>query len=348
VLGAPGRLAPLLHAGVLSPAGIARAGLDLVLPRDRWPADVSVGEIVGRRFGREVVERLVDPLLGGIHAGRVDDLSAESTAPQLAKVARASRSLLLGLRAAAAAPAGPVFLAPAGGMEVLVDRLVARLRAHGVSFRADRVETLRGEKGGRVVAEPVGAFDRAVVAVPAAVAAGLLKAACPDAAEGLAAIVSASVVLVTLAYPAADVDVPAQVSGFLVPAPEGRLMTACSFGSRKWPHWSDPGTEVLRVSAGRAGDDRAVHLDDGEVAERLHGELVAALGVRAPPTAWRVSRWPGSFPQYQVGHGDRVGAVEAALAASLPGVALAGASYRGSGIPACIGSGRRAAASMLA
>jgi oxygen-dependent protoporphyrinogen oxidase len=164
----------------------------------------------------------------------------------------------------------------------------------------------------------------------------------------LAAIVTASVVLVTMAYRSTDLDLPGEVSGFLVPAPEGRLMTACSFGSRKWPHWAGPGTEVVRVSAGRAGDDRALHMDDGELAARLHDELVATLGVRASPTAWRVSRWPGSFPQYQVGHGDRVGAIEAALAASLPGVALAGASYRGSGIPACIGSGRRAAAGVLA
>ena len=353
VLGVPGRLGPLLTAGILSPGGIARAGLDLVLPASPWPADLSVGEVVGRRFGRQVVERLVDPLLGGIHAGRVDDLSVEAVAPQLAKVARASRSLLLGLRGGSGPAGGPVFLAPRGGMEVLVDRLVGRLADHGVTFRTEAVDSVGPEPGGgqsgaRVRLEPGGAFDRAVVAVPAGAAAGLLKSASPDAAEGLAAISTASVVLVTFAYRAADVDLPDGVSGFLVPQGEGRLMTACSFGSRKWPHWSDPDTVVLRVSAGRAGDDGALRLADGPLSERLQAELAEALGVRGSPTAQRISRWPGSFPQYQVGHGRRVEAIEAALAASLPQVALAGASYRGSGIPACIASGRRAAARVLA
>jgi oxygen-dependent protoporphyrinogen oxidase len=121
-------------------------------------------------------------------------------------------------------------------------------------------------------------------------------------------------------------------------------MTACSFASAKWPHWADPGTVVLRVSAGRQLDSRAMDLDDGTLADRLVDELDAALGTKLPtPIAVRVSRWPASFPQYTVGHLGRVAAVEAALARDLPGVTLAGAGYRGSGIPACIGSGRAAA-----
>jgi oxygen-dependent protoporphyrinogen oxidase len=133
----------------------------------------------------------------------------------------------------------------------------------------------------------------------------------------------------------------------LVPRAEGRLMTACSFGSRKWPHWSDPDTMVLRVSAGRAGDDRPFQLDDDALVDRLHTEVAQALGPAASPSASRVSRWPGAFPQYEVGHIGRVARIEAALRRTLPNVALAGASYRGSGIPACIASGRVAATSML-
>jgi oxygen-dependent protoporphyrinogen oxidase len=120
-------------------------------------------------------------------------------------------------------------------------------------------------------------------------------------------------------------------------------MTACSFGSLKWPHWSAPDVTVLRVSAGRYGDRRALDIDDDELVARLGGEIAAALRTTAAPTEWRVSRWPASFPQYLVGHLERVARIERALAVDLPGVAVAGAAYRGSGIPACIASGRRAA-----
>jgi oxygen-dependent protoporphyrinogen oxidase len=120
-------------------------------------------------------------------------------------------------------------------------------------------------------------------------------------------------------------------------------MTACSVGSAKWPQWSVPHHTVLRVSAGRAGDDRAMELDDHELVARLSDETAQALGATAPPTAVRISRWPAGFPQYRVGHFERLAAIEAALASDLPGVALAGASFRGVGIPACIASGEAAA-----
>ncbi|HSS11956.1 MAG TPA: FAD-dependent oxidoreductase, partial [Acidimicrobiales bacterium] len=192
-------------------------------------------------------------------------------------------------------------------------------------------------------------FDGVVLAVPGRAAADLLDSpGCAEAAAGLKAIQTASVVLATLAYPAGELAIPGDASGFLVPRGEGRLMTACSFGSNKWPHWSEPTIAILRVSAGRAGDDRPSALDDESLVERLQQEVASALGTTAAPTAWRVNRWPGSFPQYTVNHLERVAAIEASLGRALPQVVLAGASYRGSGIPACIASGRRAAASLLA
>jgi oxygen-dependent protoporphyrinogen oxidase len=160
----------------------------------------------------------------------------------------------------------------------------------------------------------------------------------------MASIRTASVVLVTMAYPRAAVRSPAGSSGFLVPRHDGRLMTACSFGSAKWPHWSDPDEMVLRVSAGRDGDSRPLDLDDERLVDRLQAELHQAIGVSGRPQAWRVSRWPDAFPQYDVGHLTLVDRIERTLAADVPGLAVAGASYRGSGIPACIASGRRAAA----
>jgi oxygen-dependent protoporphyrinogen oxidase len=342
VLGVPARLGPVLRSGLLSPAGIVRAGLDLVLPATAWPPDLAVADLVERRLGRQVAMRLVDPLLGGIHAGSTEQLSVEATAPQLAGAARRSRSLLLSLRHAAPPP-GPTFLAPTAGMGRLVKRLVEALQAGGVAFEEAAAGRLRREPDGRISVEPAGVFDRVVVAVPAFAAGTMLAESCPTAAAELAAIPSASVTLVTLAYPRGALAVPDGTSGILVPRAEGRLMTACSFGSLKWPHWSAPDVTVLRVSAGRYGDRRALDMADDELVARLGGEVAAALRTTAAPTEWRVSRWPASFPQYLVGHLERVARLERALTVDLPGVAVAGAAYRGSGIPACIASGRRAA-----
>jgi oxygen-dependent protoporphyrinogen oxidase len=346
VLGVPQRLGPIVRSGLLSSAGLARASFDLIAPRTRWSGDVAVRQLVAARFGDEVADRLVDPLLGGIHAGATVELSAEATAPQLLAAARSSRSLLLGLRRLASADSsGPVFLAPRQGMQALSERLVTALRDRGVAFERVGVSGLRSLNHGQLALEPEGQrFDGVVLAVPAAVAADLLRPdpAAATAAAGLRSIPTASVVLTTLAYRADELVIPAGASGFLVPKDEGRLRTACSFGSNKWPHWSEPGTAILRASAGRAHDDRPFQMDDETLVERVHEEVAEALGATASPTAWRIHRWPGSFPQYTVDHLERVATIEANLRRTLPRTVLAGASYWGSGIPACIASGRRA------
>jgi oxygen-dependent protoporphyrinogen oxidase len=229
----------------------------------------------------------------------------------------------------------------------LVDRLVEALAEKGVCFQPVHALAVRGERGGGVIVDPVGAFDAAVLATPAAATAELLQATAPDAATDLRSIATASVVLSLLAYPRSAIEVPPGASGMLVPRGSGLLMTACSFGSAKWPHWSDRDTMVLRVSAGRFGDRRALDLPDDILIERLHAEIENTLGTESAPSAQRVTRWEGSFPQYTVGHLDRVARIESSLKRSLSRVTLAGASLRGSGLPACVASGRRAA-SMLA
>ncbi|MEO5678774.1 MAG: protoporphyrinogen oxidase, partial [Acidimicrobiales bacterium] len=179
-----------------------------------------------------------------------------------------------------------------------------------------------------------------VLAVPPGPAAVLLEPHAPAAAARLGGMASASVAMTCLAYREEDVGQPLDGSGFLVPRREGRLMTACSWASSKWPEVAAPGTVVLRVSAGRAGDHRALALADDLLAARLHRELVAALGLTGEPVARHVTRWVDAFPQYAPGHADVVTAIEAGLPA---GLEVAGAAYRGVGIPACIGSGRAAA-----
>ena len=333
LLGVPTGVIDVVRSGLLSPAGMARAALDFVLPASRVDGDESVASLVGRRLGREVVEQLVEPLVGGINAGLADELSANAVVPQIVAAARAHRSIVLGARRQrAAASTGPVFLTPRHGLSVLVDRLADALRAGGADVRTGAAAESLDDLGGRVV-----------LAVPAGQAARLLRSRASEAAEELDAIRYASVALTTFTYPV-DAVPPREASGFLVPRRTGRLMTACSFATSKWPHWSLPGRVVLRVSAGRAGDDRALRLDDQTLVARLHEELVELAGVRSEPVTARVHRWVDGFPQYAVGHLDRVARIERALP---EGVAVAGAAYRGLGIPACIQQGRAAAAHLV-
>ena len=371
VLGVPTGLPSLVRAGLLSPGGVARAGLDLLLPRSRLGEDPSVAEVVGGRLGREVLERLVEPLLGGIHAGRADRLSLGAVAPQVAGPARSSRSLILGLRRAGPPPAegpsgplsgkggpsgplsgkgGPVFLTTERGLGALTERLAEVLRDRVELQCGTGVKAIDAVGSGLRVTLDDGSDRRAdavVLTVPAFAAAELLRAACPDAAAELEAIRHASVALVTLAYPldAFPAGRP-QGSGFLVPRRDGRLLTACSFLTTKWPELGAavPGQVILRASTGHIDDDRPMHLSDDELEARVHLELTAALGLTRPPDEAQTHRWPRAFPQYEPGHARRVQRIEEAIArGGLAGLHLAGAAYRGLGVAACVQQGRDAA-----
>jgi oxygen-dependent protoporphyrinogen oxidase len=346
-LGVPLKLTALARSGVVSPTGPARAALDVALPRSHWPADPSVADVIGGRLGREVLERLVDPLIGGINAGRSDRLSLAAVAPDLAGAARRHRSLVLGLRAdrRAASPSdAPLFLGLRGGLSRLTERLAADLdvRTGTTVACVRRGEVVLGD--GTTLAA-----GAAVLAVPAPAAATLLRDACPAAAGALDQIRYAPVAVTTLGYRPHDVAHPLDGSGFLVPRVDGRLLTACTWFSSKWPALRNAtGLVLLRCSAGRDGDERINDLDDTELAVRLHAEAGEALGLRAPPVSSVVVRWPSGFPQYDVGHLARVASVEAELAVALPDLVLTGAAYRGVGIASCVRQAREAADRVLA
>lgn len=354
VLGVPVDFEPLARSGVLSNAGLARARQEVDLPGSPVIDDLTIGDLIRSRYGPEVHERLVDPLLGGINAGRTDELSLDVGAPQLAAVARRSVSLTEGLRAARAAnppdPAAPVFYAPRRGMASLVDALGDALAALGALVRTCApVSALeRGADGWLVEAgREILHADLVVLAVPAFEAAALLARVSPAAAKPLAAIRYSSVALATLAYAESAVPEPLAGSGFLVPRTEGRLLTACSVLSNKWPHLAEPGTIVLRASVGRSDDERWRDLDDDALVAAVHDELAAAYGLTAGPRRSRVSRWDRSFPQYPAGHLATMAAVEKALELDAPGLAVVGAYLRGVGIPTCIAAASAAAASLL-
>ncbi|WP_225095572.1 protoporphyrinogen oxidase [Streptomyces sp. CoH27] len=350
VMGVPGTAAAL--SGVLSDGGLARIERDADLPRTEVGDDVAVGEYVAARLGREVVDRLVEPLLGGVYAGDAYRISMRSAVPQLFQAVRAHASLTEGVReiqakAAASGQSGPVFMGIEGGVGTLPLAVADSVRARGGEILTGTpVRELRraADGGWRVVAgERVLHADAVIVAVPAPAAAELLGAESPAAAAELRAVEYASMALVTLAYRRADATLP-EGSGFLVPPVDGRTIKASTFASRKWG-WiaeEDPEVVVLRTSVGRYGETEILQRDDAALVEVSRHDLREATGLAAEPLRTRVTRWTDGLPQYPVGHHARVARIREHVA-KLPGLAVCGAQYDGVGVPACIASAYAAA-----
>jgi oxygen-dependent protoporphyrinogen oxidase len=355
LLGVPTDLDELAASEILSPDGVRRVADDLSAPRTALDGDVAIGAMVRGRLGDEALERLVDPLVGGINAGDTDELSLAATVPQLDAAARSDEASLIracqSQRAQVTDARAPVFFAPRAGMRALVDALVADLEARGVAFVPSTVVGLDAVGARwRVDVDPGPSLeaDGVVVTVPAAAAAELVRPHAGRAATLLASIPYASVAMLSLAVPRDAVDRELDASGFLVPRVEGRTVTACTWTSAKWPHLAGADAVWLRASVGRAGDDAALsHPDDALVAAVLR-DLADLMGLRGRPTEARLTRWPRSLPQYRPGHLDRIQAVDDELASVTPALVVAGAALRGLGIPACIRQGAGATDRVLA
>ncbi len=372
-MGVPADIAELAGTGILSEAGLARAAQEPTLPDGEPATDVSVTSRVGGRFGAELVDRLVEPLLGGVYAGRCDDLSFDATLPALAQAARRHHSLTdaaASLVPASHGPAShgpaspgsatpdqpapaPVFATLAGGLGTLPGALAA---ASGARVRTSAMvrELARTPAGWRLTvgsahAPEVLEADAVIIAVPAVAAGRLLAGVAEPAASALREIRYASMAVVTLAYPVAAFPGPVTGSGFLVPAVDERTIKAVTFSTVKWPHLraTRPDLHIVRCSVGRLGEDAVLQRDDAELAALAAADLAEATGVRGRPADARVSRWGGGLPQYSVGHLGRVARIRAGIA-SQPGLAVCGAAYDGVGIPACIATARLAAEQVLA
>jgi protoporphyrinogen/coproporphyrinogen III oxidase len=370
-MGVPADFDELSATGIVSAPGVARARLDRTLPPGDAGGDQSVASRVGGRLGAEVVDRLVEPLLGGVYAGRCDDLSFEATLPALASAAHDHASLAES--AASLLPpvpdrhvdesgrptAPPVFTTLTRGLGGLPDALAA---ASGAVVRTGAMvrELARTPAGWRLTVGSAHApewldADAVIIAVPATPASRLLAGAASGAptasraGAALAEIKYASVAIVTLAYPVTAFREPLAGSGFLVPAVDARAVKAVTFSTVKWPHLrrDNPELHLVRCSVGRLGEDAVLQRDDRELGALAAGDLADATGVRGDPVDVRVTRWGGGLPQYSVGHLDRIARVRSAIAA-VPGVAVCGAAYDGVGIPACIATARLAVDQLLA
>ncbi|NED94122.1 protoporphyrinogen oxidase [Phytoactinopolyspora alkaliphila] len=314
--------------------------------------DIAIGRLVAARMGRAVVERVVEPLLGGVYAGHADELSLEATVPALAAAARRHDTLAAAadsLQAARGPAGGHVFAGVDGGLGRIPGAVARAARATvrtGITVR----ELARTARGWRLVTGPRPApefldVDAVVLAVPAAPSARLLRDVAGTAAAELASIETASMAIVTLAIPVASFPEPPAASGFLVPPVDGHTIKAVTYSSVKWPWLGKRAGDVvvLRASVGRYRQEAELQRDDAELIEAVMTDLTVATGVRGRPVDARVTRWGGALPQYAVGHLGRVRRIREHVSA-LPGLAVCGAAYDGVGIAACVAAAQAAAA----
>lgn len=354
LMGAPLDADALAAAEVLSEPGLRRALQERELAPSEIAGDVTVGDLIAQRFGDEVVDRLVEPLLGGVYAGHARSISARAALPAL--IAQAERGSLLAQGAGVPMTYdGPVFAGIPGGMGTWPDAIAA----HG-AFEVRTGVTVRGirrtDDGFELTCGPTNdeeriAADTVILAVPSTPAARLLRDLAPDAAADLAAIEAASVAVVTFAFRREDLPaIVAETSGFLVPPTEHRRIKASTFSSTKWGWAGEAGKAAgdlffLRTSLGRHREEATLQAGDADLIAASRADLADAIGLHAAPVDVHVQRWGGGLPQYALGHLDRVARIRAGVA-QVPGLAVCGAAYDGVGIPAVIASAHRAVADL--
>ena len=353
LMGIPADVEAARRSGALSEHAVGRIAAEPSLPPvPPLDEDVAVGALVRERLGNEITDRLVEPLLGGVYAGRADALSLRATVPGLARALAGGGSLVEAARtlmpSGSTRPAdGPLFASLPGGLGRLPG-LIAGSGAFAVRTGVTVRSVRRTPAGFAVDCGPVPAPERIeaaglVVATPPAKAARLLAEVAPTAARVLGAVESASMAVITLAYPPGTA-LPAG-SGLLVGVREGFAVKGVTLTSQKWP-LGEGGPVLLRASVGRAGDAQQLQRSDEELVTLVRHELGRLIGLDAVPVDTLVTRWGGGLPQYGVGHVERVARVREAVAA-VPGLAVCGAVLDGVGIPACIGTGRAAAERLL-
>jgi oxygen-dependent protoporphyrinogen oxidase len=361
MLGIPTKLKPFLQSGLVSPAGKARAALDLILPSRKESGDESLGAFFRRRLGDEVTETLVEPILAGIYSGDLDRLSLQATYPMFHEVERRYRSVIRGLKRGGlqqtaqpnAAPPLPehlrrsLFLSYKDGLSALVEKLENALSDASLVSGEEIVRVSSSPEGLTLEAASGTAYraDAAVLAVPA-FALGKLLPNLP-AAQAFARTPYVSVANVVFGYPSDAVRFPFAGSGFVIPRREGRFITACTWTSLKWGHTAPAGRTLIRCYVGRAGDQAWTSLDDETIIAGVKRELRELMGIQAEPDLVELTRLMQSMPQYEVGHLERIRALRAEMEAALPGAYATGSAFDGIGIPDCIRQGKEAAEYVL-
>lgn len=357
----PTQLGPLLRSPLLSIPGRLRVAMDFVRPRRRRSDDESVADFVRRRFGAEYLDRLAGPLFSGIHSTAAEHLSLNATFPFLGELERRHGSVIRGMRALHRGVSGATLAVSSrvsltGGLGQLIEALVERLRQSGASIvlsPSRRVVALaarrapeNGDPSWRLDLDD-GSHrdaDQVVLAVPPAIAARIVSSADPSLSALLEGFQSSSTATVSLGFLAGDLGRPLDGLGYIVPASEGRPITACTWSSSKFEGRAPEGKVLVRAYVGGARNERLLEADDADLVRLVRRELASVLGLKAEPVLARVHRFKNGNPQYAVGHRERVAGL---AAATPPGLWLIGGGYRGVGIPDCIADASRVVDELL-
>jgi oxygen-dependent protoporphyrinogen oxidase len=350
---APTRLWPLAVTPLLSPWGKLRAALEYFIPPRLSDGDESMAAFVRRRLGREAFDRLVEPLVSAVYAADLEKLSVLATLARFREMEQAHGSLIRAMRhqmknrPAAGRESGArysMFVTLEDGLSSLVEALAARLPAGAVRLDTPVTRLERCGEQWKVETKGKGDFlvDLLILATPSPVTAQLLRPIDPTLAEQLASIAHSGTAIVSLGYRREQIGHPLDGMGMVVPAVEQSPILACSFSSRKYPHRAPEGKELLRVFVGGTRRPEMAEMDDPRLQSVVLAELSERLQIRGEPCYSNIAHWPGTMPQYHVGHKELVARIEARVVA-LPRLALAGNAYRGVGVPDCIHGGELAA-----
>ncbi|WP_208317464.1 protoporphyrinogen oxidase, partial [Dermatophilus congolensis] len=359
----PTKILPVLTSGILNIPALARAGLEPLYAHltgriDLTPGhDISVGEFVTNRFGHAVTNAFVDPLLGSLHSGDVNRLSLRATSPALIPAATQGRSLLRRRQPKTTHTTTPLpmFASWPTGLSTLTNTLLrdtnvtVELDANVTTLTRHTTETGTTTYTLTLSDERQLTADAIVIATPAHTAANLIRPTTPTAAAILDNIETAHTATIVMAFPRHDVaHLPAlNANGFLIPSAHAPLLKAGTHLDRKWAHLDDGKNTLFRLSVGRAGNNLLATLDDDALIDQVLRDLHTLTGINTKPAMTHIHRWKPGLPQLTVGHTDRITAVRTDLATSLPGVELAGASYDGLGVGACVTSANKAAQRLL-
>lgn len=332
--------------GLLTDAEVARAADESTRPFAPPRTDLSVTDFVADRFGTAVVDRLVEPLLGGVYAGHARSLSLQATMPRLwqivthdqAEANNVSEAIAKARQHSAGTTPPPVFASTAGGLWTLIETLTAKINSLGGLMRTShRVTNLVRNAVDWTIDTTMGSVraDHVIFATPAHVLGSVLFPLIPDVSAEARAIPSSSMAITSMTLPAGSLH-DLNYSGFLVPPSEGRFVKAATFSTHKWPWLADkyPNVEFMRASVGRDGEHHALSRDDDTFIADVLSDLSSILDRELQPIDIRVDRWNNALPQYRPGHTNRVQRIRDYVQ-QLPNVHLVGASWDGLGIAAC-------------